>query len=821
MAELGVVVSSSFHIPPSSPSRRSSRRNLRLSPQPLLSDVRIDLTAPASSSEPSTRRLLKYYARLASKIARDGRFTDFLMIAESVLTSDAVAAESSQFVARVDTRMISRGIHDVLRNGGLNVVLDFLNGAERLGFCPASFFDEAAIGALGVECRRLVERRRLEEFVEIMETLADYQFFVKEVVDPDVVLRIFVQRRNVDMAVRYASIFPHSQLLLCSVMNEFGKKRDLKSAIRTFEAIKATCGGYNMFACRSIIDICGLCGDLLKSRSIFEEMLAQKITPNTYVFNSLMNVNARDLSYTLHVYRHMQALCVTLDVASYNIILKACCNAKRVDLAQDVYKEMKDLQSMGVFKLDVITYSTMIKVFADAKLSQMALNVKEDMLWAGVDLNIVAWSSLISAFTNAGDVDHALQMFEKMIRAGCAPNAQCCNILLNAFVESCQYDRAFRLFYTWKESGFKVFQNMKKREHDNTHDSSIPDQLTGDGHTQSICLYDSKPLGNMVVVPFRPTVATFNILMKACGSDHYRAKSLMDEMKIMDLSPNHISWSILINIYGTSQDIWGAIQAFKTMHRFGIKPDVIAYTTAIKACVENENPKMAFILFEEMKRHKIQPNLVTYNTLLRALTRYGSLHDVQQCLAMYQDMRKAGYNSIDYHLKELLEEWCEGVLSGGNQNKILAGAGRSHTMKKPYSLLIEKVATHLQKDVGDNQAIDIRGLTKVEARIIVLSVLRMIKERYQSGKPIEDDILIISGIRKYVNDAASHEPDVQHAIIKVLQDELGLEVNTGHGTGPVGNSKDQKYQARRPQDIGLLKVTKESLCHWLQRKNRQ
>lgn len=94
------------------------------------------------------------------------------MIAESVLTSDAVAAESSQFVARVDTRMISSGIYDVLRNGGLNVVLDFLNGAHRLSFCPSSFFDEAAIEALGVECRRLVERRRLDEFVEIMETLA-------------------------------------------------------------------------------------------------------------------------------------------------------------------------------------------------------------------------------------------------------------------------------------------------------------------------------------------------------------------------------------------------------------------------------------------------------------------------------------------------------------------------------------------------------------------------------------------------------------------------------------------------------------------------
>lgn len=34
---------------------------------------------------------------------------------------------------------------------------------------------------------------------------------------------------------------------------------------------------------------------------------------------------------------------------------------------------------------------------------------------------------------------------------------------------------------------------------------------------------------------------------------------------------------------------------------------------------------------------------VTYNTLLRARTRYGSLHEVQQCLSIYQDMRKAGY----------------------------------------------------------------------------------------------------------------------------------------------------------------------------------
>ena len=37
---------------------------------------------------------------------------------------------------------------------------------------------------------------------------------------------------------------------------------------------------------------------------------------------------------------------------------------------------------------------------------------------------------------------------------------------------------------------------------------------------------------------------------------------------------------------------------------------------------------------------------VTYNTLLRARSRYGSLDEVQQCLSVYQDMRRAGYDSI-------------------------------------------------------------------------------------------------------------------------------------------------------------------------------
>lgn len=49
-------------------------------------------------------------------------------------------------------------------------------------------------------------------------------------------------------------------------------------------------------------------------------------------------------------------------MACYNILLKACCLAGRVDLAQDIYREVQHLESTGVLKLDVFTYSTIVKV---------------------------------------------------------------------------------------------------------------------------------------------------------------------------------------------------------------------------------------------------------------------------------------------------------------------------------------------------------------------------------------------------------------------------------------------------------------------------
>lgn len=163
---------------------------------------------------------------------------------------------------------------------------------------------------------------------------------------------------------------------------------------------------------------------------------------------------------------------------------------------------------------------------------QMALGIKEKMLEAGVTPNIVTWSSLISACAKSGLVDQAFVLFEEMLLAGCMPNSQCCNVLLHACVKALQYDRAFRLFQNWKNNSF---------------------QMTN----RNLALRGSQIAIN---VPFKPTVSTYNVLMKACGTDHFLAKALMEEMETVGLTPNHISWSTLIGVYGGSGDVKSAVQ---------------------------------------------------------------------------------------------------------------------------------------------------------------------------------------------------------------------------------------------------------------------
>ena len=80
-------------------------------------------------------------------------------------------------------------------------------------------------------------------------------------------------------------------------------------------------------------------------------------------------------------------------------------------------------------------------------------------------------------------------------------------------------------------------------------------------------------------------------------------------------------------------------------------------------------------------------------------------------------------------------------------------------------------------------------------------------------------MVIITGHEKTsYTDVETTAIDVEYAITSVLKDELGLEVFVGPESRPPVSSKLRAPPCpRRPQ--GMIKITVNSLNHWLKRKS--
>lgn len=108
-----------------------------------------------------------------------------------------------------------------------------------------------------------------------------------------------------------------------------------------------------------------------------------------------------------------------------------------------------------------------------------------------------------------------------------------------------------------------------------------------------------------------------------------------------------------------------------------------------------------------------------------------------------------------------------------------------------------------------------------------------------AGDYVRDDMFIILGVQELGTAAEKHQIDVRDTIIKLLQDNLGLEVlslgpkiptdiriNVENPFNPhpdldktLERSRLPTSPTRRPVVLQRLKVTRRSLYHWLQRKS--
>lgn len=797
------------------------------------------------SLQSTKKRKLKHYTTLAAHLAGEGHMLEFTKFLE--MLADA-GLDRELFTSKLDSSQLDAGFTLILSRKQLDLFVNVMKKLTLAGYTAWEFAGKGPREILSTELLLLLEAGRIEHCVKITESLSECGFLVKKLIDPARVIASCAKSRNLSLAHRFVKLLSRNPWHYNLMIREFSYHHELQSSFDVLDIMKELGVAPNLYTYRALMDSCGRCNEPSKAGVVFEAMLKDGLKPNNFVYNSMMNVNVGDLDEVQRYYQHMQGAGITADLASFNILLKAYAASGRADLAADLYVH---IQQTGELSLDVVSYSTLINVFGRAKMLEEALRVKADMLEAGVTPNIVTWTSIIGACANAGHVEQAFREFDEMLSAGCRPNVNCYNMLLQACVMASQVERAFQLFQEWKQTG-RIRSSSELVKH--------PDPLTRTHELIAVTDIFPRPSPPRNVgasnagtdmywsrrsARCKPNLVTYNSMMKACGTAPEKLRSLMSEMKTLNLLPDVKSWSILLDAYGSKGDLEGSLAALEEMQTSGLKPDVIAYTALIKACVQSSQLDKAFEVFSEMKAAGVRPNAVTYNTLLRGHRSHGEFYQVQRALAVYEEMREAGHVPNDFILQGLIKEWAEGISTSAPCDSMLPDRG----FLEYTEALVHKVAVHAL-GASNNLTIDLHGLSKGEARTAVLAVLRIIKERYLLSSPIQEDLIIITGMGN--RSEKKGVSVIRDVVLAVLQKELGLRVVSVVSDIPVsGRDSDEalkdvvardddddsssfvgvqptravgelvEIRPRRPVNSGRLKVTKESLNAWLGRKAAQ
>ncbi|XAR57882.1 hypothetical protein NMG60_11026168 [Bertholletia excelsa] len=122
--------------------------------------------------------------------------------------------------------------------------------------------------------------------------------------------------------------------------------------------------------------------------------------------------------------------------------------------------------------------------------------------------------------------------------------------------------------------------------------------------------------------------------------DH--ALKTYEQMDELGTPKTTISFNVLLSACNQSQRCVLVQKLFDEIpQRNGISPDNISYNILVKSYCESGSPEMAIAKLREMERKKVEVSLITYTTILAALYKQG---DISEAKKVWNEMVEKGFS---------------------------------------------------------------------------------------------------------------------------------------------------------------------------------
>lgn len=418
--------------------------------------------------------------------------------------------------------------------------------------------------------------------------------------------------------------------------------------------------------------------------------------PNTDMYTYFVCALCRrgQLREAFVVLRRMQQVGVRPNEVTYTAVLAACARRGETREAEELLGLM---QEEGL-RPDTVTYSALVKAYAvrgDARGARKALRTMQK---EGVRPNEVTYGALIEAEARAGNFKGAQQAFDDIEKTlGLRPNAIHYANLISA------YARARRV-----GDVMRVFDSMRTNVDPSTGKHGGRGNAAGSlmwGYTQAIkalvevSLFSEAEalLSEMIALPeTRPRHGA--VVDSKPGSARTTEGS---GQQARNEKSCRIAYTIVCDGYSRTGAVTDVLRLVNEMRACGIDPDLITYTTLVRAFCKANHVDRALRLIERMRRGgdrradgaaciakaphvrgvspggsgaeddewiageqtvldgigpSVRPNQLTYSCVLMSLAEMGRPHDAEGVMKM---MAEDGLSPDVMTYNSLLSAYCK------------------------------------------------------------------------------------------------------------------------------------------------------------------
>jgi pentatricopeptide repeat domain-containing protein 1 len=405
----------------------------------------------------------------------------------------------------------------------------------------------------------------------------------------------------------------------------------------------------NRITYNSLMDIAVKLQDMKQALVFLEDMKRDEIAPDGYTYSIILNGLKINNSYPDVVKATIENIAKVvaanefkLDEVFFNSVLDVCSKYDFYDLLRHFY----DLMRQHKIAESSVTYGILIKAYGKANDFDNAQRIFDRMLASNMVINEMTYGCILDACAKSGKMDVAMRIFETLKSTNANLNSIVFTTIIKGYMNSEHYDKAIHFFNSIrplvdlpgmiityncmldlyvKKNDMKIaealFQEIEERfKADLISYSTIIKGLCNNGRKEEAWQYIQKMMRNNIEID----ISVINLFLDSCSTvtDYRLGIQVYQEIMLKNVTPNEITFGIMIKIYGFARELQKAFDLLELMEVYDIRPSIIIFTNLIHISFYNKNPKKAEVAFLQFKRHGGLGDKLMYSKLVEGLIKF-------------------------------------------------------------------------------------------------------------------------------------------------------------------------------------------------------